>query len=713
MQFDDPGFAAQNAATLGPDGINILSAYGRYSGAGIRIGIVDTGIRWDHPDLVGQVDTGAGWSAETHSPDSYAGPDDKNHGTQVALILGSKADNGIGGVGAAWGATLVSYELAWLDSPTHAEQDEVLSRQWQVDISSNSWGVLPYTDNFLGAGWREGESIAEAATIGRDGLGTVIIRSAGNNATEGDDVNARNYANNRYTITVGAVDETGAVQDFTTRGSAVWVAAPANATSFAVPLVSGTVALMLEANPDLGYRDVQTILALSSRPASGATGPVKTSAAADFLDGGGFQTSRAAGFGIVDAAAAIRLAESWDGPARTEANIEHAGAAGAGFSVPNIGTASAKVTIAEDILVERAVLTLHMDHAMMSTVKIWLTSPSGTESLLLDRMLGGLYPTPGGSIDFQYTSTQFFWEASPGTWTLRVEDTSPFTKGNVRGWSLDLYGAPNGPDDTYYYSDSFAARAGADATRRVLADPDGGIDGLNAAAVSSASVIDLGTGGSASRIDGVALTIAQGTIIEKAWGGEGADSITGNSQGNTLSGGWGGDRIDGAGGADSLAGGEGADTLLGGNYLDTLRGDAGDDSLAGGSGRDWLGGGEGADTLNGDLGLDSLEGGAGADVFLFDSSAEMTDTILDFVQGEDRIGILADGFGARLPPGPLPEPVLTTGPRAVGAGPQFVFDPANGALMWDVDGAGGAAAIRIALLTSLPALQAGDLVILA
>jgi hypothetical protein len=61
--FDDPDFTAQSRGSLGPDGINALSLYGTYSGAGVRVGVVDTGIRWDDPELVGQVDTTGGWNA--------------------------------------------------------------------------------------------------------------------------------------------------------------------------------------------------------------------------------------------------------------------------------------------------------------------------------------------------------------------------------------------------------------------------------------------------------------------------------------------------------------------------------------------------------------------------------------------------------------------------------------------------------------------------
>ena len=79
-------------------------------------------------------------------------------------------------------------------------------------------------------------------------------------------------------------------------------------TSGAAPLVSSAVALMLAANPDLGYRDVQEILALS------ATSRLDGHSVANGFDGfngGGLMFDRSGGFGMLDASAAVALARNW------------------------------------------------------------------------------------------------------------------------------------------------------------------------------------------------------------------------------------------------------------------------------------------------------------------------------------------------------------------------------------------------------------------
>jgi hypothetical protein len=225
-------------------------------------------------ELAGRVDTAAGWDALQGDPDPLNIGGDQ-HGTDVSKFLAAEADNGEDGVGAAPESTLVGFRMATRSARTKEQELDLLQRQWQVDVSHNSWSYSgeSFRDDFLGAYAQQGAAIAHAATHGRDGLGTVIVRSAGNNgwSWEGDSVNAHNYQNNRFTMTVGATDSSGNVQGFSNKGPAIWAVAPGDATSYTAPLLSGTVALMLEANPGLGYRDVQAIVALT----------------ADYADGGG------------------------------------------------------------------------------------------------------------------------------------------------------------------------------------------------------------------------------------------------------------------------------------------------------------------------------------------------------------------------------------------------------------------------------------------
>jgi len=137
-------------------------------------------------------------------------------------------------------------------------------------------------------------------------------------------------------------------------------------------------------------------------------------------------------------------------------------------------------------------------------------------------------------------------------------------------------------------------------------------------------------------------------------GNAGADSILGNDGNDRLFGGADNDIIGGGNGNDYLQGNKGEDNLAGGIGNDAIHGGADNDVLLGGAGNDQLFGDKGIDNLTGGIGYDQLTGGAGNDVFTFaagDASFTnlhasstvtdhgLTDTVLDFLNGSDKIAI--------------------------------------------------------------------------
>ncbi len=112
-----------------------------------------------------------------------------------------------------------------------------------------------------------------------------------------------------------------------------------------------------------------------------------------------------------------------------------------------------------------------------------------------------------------------------------------------------------------------------------------------------------------------------------------------------------------------------------------------------------LRGGAGVDTLGGNLGADQLFGDAGADEFRFGKASEGIDTIQDFSVAElDKLYIFAAGFGGGLGTGALAANrfVASGNPTTNQAFGQFLYNTATGALSYDSDGTGGAAAIQVA-----------------
>lgn len=305
-------------------------------GNGVIVGVYDSGIQLNHPDLAGNI----------HPTLIFGGGGPiggSAHGTAVAGLIGAVANNGIGGTGVAPGVLLVPMAGGGAGA-TNAINAAAFRYAIAngIDIMNNSWG--PADIGELGAmSAEELAAIRDSIVFGRNGLGIINVWAAGNGAgpqfNDGfPDYGTWDYAgydafvNSRYTIGVTIVDHDGFYNNSdgtaTTYGeisTAVLVAAPSGSTPFAdrgtdgslgfdigndtgigsgivttdltgeagdnrsgfiidrdflpdtdytsrfggtsaaAPLVSGVIALMLEANPNLTWRDVQEILVRSAR----------------------------------------------------------------------------------------------------------------------------------------------------------------------------------------------------------------------------------------------------------------------------------------------------------------------------------------------------------------------------------------------------------------------------------------------------------------
>jgi subtilisin-like proprotein convertase family protein len=505
-------------------------------------------------------------------------------------VVGAAANNGYGTLGVASGATLAGFYTRFgAGGSSRDEIADLLTHQVNVDVSNNSWGYADaFADNFQKAGWTQiADALRLGVTEGRNGLGTNFVFAAGNDrqysagsaTLDGDNTNYHNLTNSRFSITVAASTQDGHIAPFSTPGASILVTAPGdsiltttpdngdgdrsndfifvNGTSFAAPIVSGIVAMMLEANPDLGYRDVQDILAISAHQIDPASASWSANGAATW-NGGGHMVSHDFGFGLVDAYAAVRLAEIWNGVhnAANEASLDVAGTTSVATGFSPDGYAATVSADYRNFAIQWVEVDLSLTHTRLGDLKIHLISPDGTDSILLDHPAGGTENTSELSFTF---STNHAWGESPvGTWRLYVEDSGT-AGGSLEAWTLHIYGDQQTADTTYYYTNDFAALAG---DRSTLSDASGD-DTINAAAVTGAVLIDL-TPGATSMIGGRSMVISADTVIENVHGGDGNDTISGNAAGNTLHGGRGDDTLSGGAGDDELHGGLGRDTLYGG-----------------------------------------------------------------------------------------------------------------------------------------------------
>ena len=136
--------------------------------------------------------------------------------------------------------------------------------------------------------------------------------------------------------------------------------------------------------------------------------------------------------------------------------------------------------------------------------------------------------------------------------------------------------------------------------------------------------------------------------------------------------------------------------------------------LAGSNFANILVGNNGANVLDGKGGNDTLYGFGGVDTFLF-SSAPGTgnaDSIADFQQGLDRIGLSQAAFTGLESPGALPAGAFVTGSAAADADDRIIYDIGTGQLFYDADGSGAGAALLFATLVTRPELAASDFLVI-
>ena len=136
-----------------------------------------------------------------------------------------------------------------------------------------------------------------------------------------------------------------------------------------------------------------------------------------------------------------------------------------------------------------------------------------------------------------------------------------------------------------------------------------------------------------------------------------------------------------------------------------------EDWIDGKAGNDKLGGGDGNDTLIGGTGKDTLTGGNGSDEFRFVSGlgAGNRDRIVDFVHGQDRIGLddrVFKKLGVTVDAGEFWSKAGAT--KAHDKSDRLIYDSKSGKLYYDDDGKGGHAAVHFATLSTKLVLDASD-----
>ena len=261
-----------------------------YTGSGIVVANMDTGVDPNHPDLAARWRGGANSWFDPHG--EHATPYDvSGHGTQTMSIMVG-GDVGGSAIGVAPGATWIAAKL-YNDAGLATYSDIHLAFQWLIDPDGDP-GTLDAPD-VVNASWglagTAGQCIMEFSSD-IDALktaGIAVVFAAGNDGPA--PLTSLSPGNNPAGFATGAIDSTLAIASFSARGDSACdgtvypeMTAPGvsvkaadlsfgglpqyavvSGTSYAAPHAAGTMALLLNAFPVASVADLEAALTQSAQ----------------------------------------------------------------------------------------------------------------------------------------------------------------------------------------------------------------------------------------------------------------------------------------------------------------------------------------------------------------------------------------------------------------------------------------------------------------
>lgn len=288
--------------------MDVAEAWDVSSGSrSVVVGVIDTGIDYNHPDLAaniwrnpgeiagdgidndrnGYVDDVRGWDFANNDNDPF---DDEGHGTHVAGTIGAVGNNGVGIVGVSWNVSLMA--LKFLGADGSGSTSNAIAAINYATRMRQSFGVNVVATNNSWGGGGFSSALRDAIAAGGS-AGVLCVAAAGNESANNDATPSypANYAGDAV-ISVAATDSSNRLATFSNYGvTTVDVAAPGvgiystvpgnryasySGTSMATPHVTGTVALLAAANPQATAAELRTAILSTAVPLPALAGKVAT-----------------------------------------------------------------------------------------------------------------------------------------------------------------------------------------------------------------------------------------------------------------------------------------------------------------------------------------------------------------------------------------------------------------------------------------------------
>lgn len=453
---NDPLFSEQWHLSngIGTNDINVTGVWTNYGilGEGVTVAVVDTGVDANHPDIQPRLNAEGSYNFLEDVDDPTPPGSGDEHGTRCAGIVAAEA-NDVCGVGVAFRAQLSGIRIfstaTGRSLPARQKARALLYRNDINQVYSCSFGPPDTGYNLLPMEADVQRAIVLSCLDGRDGKGNIYVFAAGNGGRLGDLCNFDGYANLIWTMAIGAIDDKNIMPEWAELCSALMAVSYGaggirttdmgggcsltfSGTLALTPMVLGMIALALAANPNLSWRDVFWLVALTAVPINTDDGTWQDT-------GLGKPYSQKYGFGKVDAGALVDRAISWD-------NVNPHAWIHSDFDYPE------NTDLDTDIV---RTITITADDVRVSnfgrveqvTVWIWLrTEVRGETRVMLEGPLGVISELAQERVDDQnlrgfrgwnFTTMQFWGLQAEGEWKLHVKLGADV---DLRWWNVNLWG---------------------------------------------------------------------------------------------------------------------------------------------------------------------------------------------------------------------------------------------------------------------------------
>lgn len=485
LDINDPIFIEQwhliNSAFPGHD-VNVTGLWLEgITGEGIVSAIVDDGLDYESEDLKDNFNAKGSWDFNDNTNLPLPRLFDDYHGTRCAGEIAA-VKNGVCGLGVSYKSQVSGIRILSGGITAADEAAAMIFGLDTNDIYSCSWGPTDDGKTLSAPELVVKKAMVKGIQKGRKDKGSIYVFASGNGGRNADSCNFDGYTNSIFSITVGAIDFKGMHPIYSEACSAVMVVTYSSGsgehihttdikgkctsihggTSAAAPLAAGIYSLVLSVNPNLTWRDVQYVTALSAVPINEDDGNYQINAL-------GRKYSHKYGYGKIDAYQMVKFAEQWKNVKpqtwyytdvievndRITKTIEDDNKVIK--SIISIKADDLKILNLERV--EHVTVTVNIASTFRGAVGVRLISPFGLISDLATYRPLDL--SSKGFVDWTFMSVAHWGESGEGDWTIEVfsDESKISNEITFQNWQLRLFGETNDPNnvETYDLQKDYAA----------------------------------------------------------------------------------------------------------------------------------------------------------------------------------------------------------------------------------------------------------------